>query len=411
MKATSENLKGSGNKNTPATFPTTSPPTNPTNTPNKLQKLTSNIVTPEADATKQLKFPTKLLQKTRNCGGQQEKAPAQIHVISPSAAPTKTPNKFQNASPKIVTPEICTVTPTQNQPEMQSELLQITKSFTTNVPTKNPTIIPIRIPTITPTQKTRTNAIKKSPLTFSIQTPEVKLGNLVQKQPEPIQDIQDYNMGTPSEIPTITPTNYPNKLTTAVIKQTVAKLPDIKPPIVTSENKTINQNELNIQDIQDYNKSTPTAIPIKKPTNSPTKLPRVTPNKTQLKPPSIKLTVIAQQTKPISIKPPKKPPPDLEYNNYTRAQRVQIGAANRRLGQQHNKVKWKRAAPTQRVLGWENHDKQKKDAAQIQRVPGQKKRDQKGTQEGVLETLQVSMHPNVGPDTGSRTIMVPVIGY
>ena len=29
----------------------------------------------------------------------------------------------------------------------------------------------------------------------------------------------------------------------------------------------------------------------------------------------------------------------------------------------------------------------------------------------VLDTLQVSMHPSVGTDTGSRTIMVPVIGY
>ena len=30
----------------------------------------------------------------------------------------------------------------------------------------------------------------------------------------------------------------------------------------------------------------------------------------------------------------------------------------------------------------------------------------------VLDTLQVSMHPDVGPDTsGTRTIMVPVIGY
>ena len=32
--------------------------------------------------------------------------------------------------------------------------------------------------------------------------------------------------------------------------------------------------------------------------------------------------------------------------------------------------------------------------------------------ERVLDTLQVAMHPNVGPDTGgTRIIMVPVIGY
>ena len=88
-----------------------------------------------------------------------------------------------------------------------------------------------------------------------------------------------------------------------------------------------------------------------------------------------------------------------------------MSAANDKPGQHRNKVRWKDAAPDQRGSGRENYDKKKKDTAQSQRVPGQKQRDQKGPREGVLETLQVSMHPNVGPDTGSRTIMVPVIGY
>ena len=87
-----------------------------------------------------------------------------------------------------------------------------------------------------------------------------------------------------------------------------------------------------------------------------------------------------------------------------------MGTANIKSGQHRNKVKWKDAAPDQRVPGWEKHNKKKKDAAQIQRVPSQNKCEQKGPWEGVLETLQVSMHPDVGPDTGLRTIVVPVIG-
>ena len=91
---------------------------------------------------------------------------------------------------------------------------------------------------------------------------------------------------------------------------------------------------------------------------------------------------------------------------------MQVGAADSKLGQHRNKVRWKDAAPAQRVPGRENHDKQKKGAAQIQRVPGQQKqRDHNDPREGVLDTLQVSMHPNVGPDTGSQTSMVPVIVY
>ena len=90
---------------------------------------------------------------------------------------------------------------------------------------------------------------------------------------------------------------------------------------------------------------------------------------------------------------------------------MRVGTADNKPGQHRNKVRWKDAAPNQRVSGRENYDKKRKDAAQVQRVPSQKQRDQKGTREGVLETLQVSMHPDVGPDTGSRTIMVPVIGY
>ena len=88
-----------------------------------------------------------------------------------------------------------------------------------------------------------------------------------------------------------------------------------------------------------------------------------------------------------------------------------MGAANIKPGQHRNTVRWKDTAPDQRVPGWEKHNKKKKDAAQIQRVSGQKQRDQKVPREGVLETLQVSMHPSVGTDTGSRTIMVPAIRY
>ena len=51
----------------------------------------------------------------------------------------------------------------------------------------------------------------------------------------------------------------------------------------------------------------------------------------------------------------------------------------------------------------------------VQRVPSQKQRgrDHNDPQEGVLDTLQASIHPNVDSDTGeTRTIsMVPVIGY
>ena len=52
--------------------------------------------------------------------------------------------------------------------------------------------------------------------------------------------------------------------------------------------------------------------------------------------------------------------------------------------------------------------------ARVQRVPGWKQRGRANNdpRKDVLDTLQVSMHPNVGPDTGEiRTIMVPVIGY
>ena len=89
------------------------------------------------------------------------------------------------------------------------------------------------------------------------------------------------------------------------------------------------------------------------------------------------------------------------------------GAAIIKPGQQRNKVKWKGTAPAQRVPGWEKQNKKQKDAAQIQRVPGQNQlRGHNDPREGVLDTLQVSTHPNVGPDTGgTRNIMVPVIGY
>ena len=89
------------------------------------------------------------------------------------------------------------------------------------------------------------------------------------------------------------------------------------------------------------------------------------------------------------------------------------GAAIIKPGQKRNKVKWKGVALIQRVPGREKHDKQQ-DSAQVQRVPGLKLsgRDHNDPREGVLDTLQVSMHPYVGPDTdGTRTIMVPVVGY
>ena len=85
------------------------------------------------------------------------------------------------------------------------------------------------------------------------------------------------------------------------------------------------------------------------------------------------------------------------------------GAAdNAKPGQKHNKQK--DFAPVQRVPGSQNHDKQKY-LAPVQRVPGREKRDQNGPREGVLDTLQVSMHSDWGPNTGARTIMVPVVGY
>ena len=113
-----------------------------------------------------------------------------------------------------------------------------------------------------------------------------------------------------------------------------------------------------------------------------------------------------------NIKPPKQPP-DPKYNKNTGVKRAARGAADIRPGQQRKKVKWKGAALAQRVPGRESHDKQN-DSARVQRVPGwkQRGRDHNDPREGVLDTLQVSVHPNVGPDTcGTRTIMVPVIGY
>ena len=93
------------------------------------------------------------------------------------------------------------------------------------------------------------------------------------------------------------------------------------------------------------------------------------------------------------------------------AARLVRGAAdNVRPGQKRSKVKWKGVAPSQRVSGREKHDKQKY-LAPIQRVPGRETRDQNGPREGVLDTLQVSMHSDWGPSAGTRTTMVPVIGY
>ena len=85
------------------------------------------------------------------------------------------------------------------------------------------------------------------------------------------------------------------------------------------------------------------------------------------------------------------------------------GAAIIKPGQHRNKVKWKDAAPAQRVPDRRNK-KLKRDTAQIQRVPGQiKLREHNDPREGVLDTLQVSMHPNVGPDTGGTRITAPCI--
>ena len=91
---------------------------------------------------------------------------------------------------------------------------------------------------------------------------------------------------------------------------------------------------------------------------------------------------------------------------------MRVGAADIKPGQHRNKVRWKDAAPAQRVPGRENK-KQKKDATQIQKVLGPiHLRVHNDPREGVLDTLQVSMHPNAGSDTGgTRTIMVPVTGY
>ena len=114
-----------------------------------------------------------------------------------------------------------------------------------------------------------------------------------------------------------------------------------------------------------------------------------------------------------TIKPPKKSL-DPKSNNHVRNQRVVRGATDDiKPSQSHSKVKYKGVVLAQRVPGKEKHEKQK-DPARVQRVPGQelRGRDHNDPREGVLDTLQVSMHPNVGPDTdGTRTIMVPVIGY
>ena len=175
-------------------------------------------------------------------------------------------------------------------------------------------------------------------------------------------------------------------------------------------------------------------IKTKNPTNVPTaypnKLRAVTPTKTENKPPNIKSKFIIQpEVKLPSSNPPKKPPPDSKYNNHAGGQRVRVGAADIKPGQHRTKVKWKDTAPAQRVPGRENN-KQWKDAAPAQRVPGRRNKKQKkyaaqiqrvtgqiqlrvhnNPREGVLDTLQVSMHPNVGPGTGgTRTIMIPVIG-
>ena len=84
------------------------------------------------------------------------------------------------------------------------------------------------------------------------------------------------------------------------------------------------------------------------------------------------------------------------------------GAADIRPGQQRNKIKYKSATLAQRVLGREKHNKQT-ESSQVQRVPGRKMRGRghNDPPEGVLDTLKVSMHSNVGPGTGgTRTIML-----
>ena len=200
----------------------------------------------------------------------------------------------------------------------------------------------------------------------------------------PIEDFVEKGLQkNPAPLSTVTPTksltHTPTKLLTPD--------PNMQPKLLQHKRNCI--------------QGIPTMIPSKKPKNCPTKLPKVTPAKTPIKPPNIEL----------AIKPPKKPPPDSKCNNHAGGQRVRVGAANIKPGQHRSKVRLKDTVPDQRVPGWEKHSKKKKDAALIQRVPGQKQRDQKVPREGVLETLQVYMHPNVGPDTGSRTIMVPLIGY
>ena len=163
----------------------------------------------------------------------------------------------------------------------------------------------------------------------------------------------------------------------ATLTTTPSKLQDASPEIVTSEPSLFKPSQKLPDYIQD-SKSFSLKTPINKPTNSPTKLPRVTPIKTPVKPPDIESETASPEVKPPINKPPNKPPPDSNYNNHAGGQRVRVGTANIKSGQHRNKVKWKDAAPDQRVPGWEKHNKKKKDAAQIQRVPSQNKCEQKG---------------------------------
>jgi len=190
-----------------------------------------------------------------------------------------------------------------------------------------------------------------------------------QKAPVPILII------SPSTSPTTTPSRFQNASPEIVTPEPKSFKPSQKLPNFIQDSKRLNMKT----PTRIANKN-PTAIPSKKPKNSPTKLPKVTPSKTPIKHPNIGSAIVSPEGKPPNTKPPKKPPPDSIHNNHDGGQRVRVGAADNKPGQHRNKVRWKDAAPNQRVSGRENYDKKRKDAAQVQRVPGQKQRDQKGPQ-------------------------------
>ena len=109
--------------------------------------------------------------------GQQQKAPAPILIISPSASQTTTPSKLQDASPEIVTPEPSLFKPSQKLPNYIQDSKSLSLKTPTMIVNKNLTAIPIKKPTNSPTKLPRVTPNKtpaKTPnIESAIVTPEV----------------------------------------------------------------------------------------------------------------------------------------------------------------------------------------------------------------------------------------------